>query len=313
MSRADDLRPDPELPEEIKSAALDGKLVLFIGAGASMLLGLPSWGQLAHQALKSLNDERFINFAELNQLLQLDPKKQLSIAKVIADENNFDLNLAQYLKSKKSSKIYEYLNSIGAVCVTTNYDHELSPITDEEGDGSKPIESIKRISGANEFKTALLRYPGTVIHLHGDMDNQNEMIVTTRDYLQHYDNENVKYFLGELFEQYTVFFVGYGLEEAEILEHVLRRGGVTNEGDGAQKRRFAIQGFFNSDQPLYDQLRKYYQKSFGVKLIGFTRDYNDYVQLEKIIKDWAENIDVKPPALIDAQDEIDAIVGDDND
>jgi hypothetical protein len=310
MSRADDLRTDPELPEEIKNAALDGKLVLFIGAGASMLLGLPSWGGLAYQALKSLNDRGFINFAELNQLQQLDPKKQLSIAKVIAEEKAFDLNLAQYLDSSGNSRIYEFLNSIGAVCVTTNYDHELSPVTSLDTDGSKPLNGLKRVSGTDKFSTALLREPGTVIHLHGDMDNQSEMIITTKDYLEHYDNENVQHFLGELFEQYTVLFIGYGLEEAEILEHVLRRGSVRNEG--GTKKRFSVQGFFNSDQPLYDQLKKYYQKSFGVELIGFTRDFKDYSQLEKIIKDWSEELDVKPPALIDAHDEIDAIVGEDD-
>jgi len=313
MSRAGDLRTDPELPDEVKNAALDGKLVLFIGAGASMLLGFPSWGGLAYKALKSLNNKGFINFAELEQLQQLDPKKQLSIAKVIADEKEFDLNLAQYLVSDRDSRIYEFLNSIGAVCVTTNYDHELSPETVVVDDDSKPSEFLKRVSGVDEFKTAFLREPGTVIHLHGDMDNPNEMIVTTRDYLEHYDNENVKFFLGELFEQYTVLFVGYGLEEAEILEHVLRRGNVRYEGVGVAKKRFSVQGFFNSDQPLYDQLKKYYQKSFGVELIGFTRDFKDYIQLEKIIKDWAEELDVKPPATVDAHSEIDAIVGDDND
>jgi hypothetical protein len=310
MSRADDLRPDPELPEEVKNAALDGKLVLFIGAGASMLLGLPSWGGLAFQALTSLNEKGFINFAELNQLQQLDPKKQLSIAKVIAEEKEFDLNLVQYLSSNGKSKIYDFLNSIGAVCVTTNYDHELSPATLLGADSSRPLNSLKRVSGADQFSTALLRDPGTVIHLHGDMNNPSEMIVTTKDYLEHYDDKNVQYFLGELFEQYTVLFIGYGLEEAEILEHVLRRGSVRDEG--ATKKRFSIQGFFNSDQPLYDRLKQYYQKSFGVELIGYTRDFKDFIQLEKIIKDWSEELDVKPPALIDAHDEIDAIVGEDD-
>lgn len=313
MSRANDLRSDPDLPREIKEAALDGKLVLFIGAGASMLVGMPSWGGLAYEALKSLRVENFINFAELEQLQCLDPKKQLSIAKVIADEKGFDLKLDQYMSAKEDSKIYEYLNSIGAVCVTTNYDHELSPNIKNESDGSIPVASLKRISGADEISTAFLRDPGTVIHLHGDMDKAEDMIVTTRDYLEHYDNDNVKEFLGELFEQYTILFIGYGLEEAEILEHVLRRGNVRDEGEGVALKRFSLQGFFNSEQPLYEQLSKYYKKSFGVELIGFTRDHKDYAQLEKIIKDWEEDVEVRPPSHLDGQNEIDAIVGADDD
>ncbi len=313
MSRANDLRSDPDLPKEIEEAALDGKLVLFVGAGTSMLLGMPSWGGLAYMALKSLREAKFINFAELEQLQCLDPKKQLSIAKVIAEEQRFDLKLDQYMLASGDSKIYEYLNAIGAVCVTTNYDHELYPTINNVGGGSTPVERLKRISGANEIKTAFLRDPGAVIHLHGDMDKPDEMIVTTRDYLEHYDNENIQHFLGELFKEYTILFVGYGLEEAEILEHVLRRGDVRDEGEGAVLRRFSLQGFYNSDQPLYEQLKKYYQKSFGVELIGFTRDHKDYAQLEKIIKDWAEDIEVRPPSHLGGQSEIDAVVGEDDD
>lgn len=296
MSGARSLRPDPELPVQIKESAENGKLVLFVGAGASMLLGMPSWDGLASSALHSLRENGYINFAELNQLKTLDPKKQLSIARVVADDNDFDLNLSQHLTGKHESKIYDHLNSIGAVYVTTNYDHELIPSTpDTEPDKLK--ESVKRISYPNDFNTVLLKNPGTVIHLHGDMLNPESMIVTTRDYLQHYDHESVISFLAKLFEEYTVLFVGYGLEEAEILEHVLRRGGVRREQVGT--RRYSLQGFFNSEQPLYERLIDYYDKSFGVELIGFTRDNRDYAQLEKIIKDWAEEIDVRPPPTTD--------------
>ena len=33
----------PKLPSELENAAKDGRLVLFVGAGASMLVGMPSW------------------------------------------------------------------------------------------------------------------------------------------------------------------------------------------------------------------------------------------------------------------------------
>ena len=67
------------------------------------------------------------------------------------------------------------------------------------------------------------------------------MVVTTKEYLEHYDHDNVQQFLGELFEKKTVVFLGYGLEELEMLEHILRRGQVKQTGD---RRRFAVQGFF---------------------------------------------------------------------
>ena len=90
--------------------------------------------------------------------------------------------------------------------------------------------------------------------------------------------------------------MGYGLDEAEILEHILRRAGAQHI---EEKKRFALQGFFISQDPLYRRLYAYYKQSFGINLIGYIRDYKDYGQLEHISKTWAEQIEVRPAALVD--------------
>lgn len=308
MSKANELQHLPILPEEIKDAALDGRLVLFVGAGASMLLGMPSWSGLASAALSDLRNKGALNYSELDQLKVLDPKKQLSIAQLIASEIEYDLCLPKHLTTSKNSSIYDHLNSIGAVCVTTNYDEELAPIYCSTKDGSKTPATVKRIIGAENFKISHLKEPGTVIHLHGSISVPNTMIVTTKDYLAHYDKEFVETFLTELFENKTVLFIGYGLEETEILEHILRRAGIKDE---TEKKRFSLQGFFATQHPLYHRLGEYYRKSFGVHLIGFLRDFEDYRQLEVIIKDWSEKLDVKPPALVDDLAEMERILAND--
>jgi hypothetical protein len=81
---------------------------------------------------------------------------------------------------------------------------------------------------------ALLSQPNTVIHLHGSLREPETMIMTTSDYISRYaaynrssndpQTENpVLTFLSFLFQHRTVLFIGYGLEELEILEYVLRR------------------------------------------------------------------------------------------
>ena len=87
MSRASDLREIPPLPDKIIRASLNGNFILFVGAGLSMMLGLPSWEGMVWQALSDLKDIGLINFSELDQLKNLDAKKQLSIARLIAEEN----------------------------------------------------------------------------------------------------------------------------------------------------------------------------------------------------------------------------------
>ena len=54
MSKAQDLREIFDPPDEIIQAGLNCELVLFVGAGASMLLELPSWAGLATVALGEL-------------------------------------------------------------------------------------------------------------------------------------------------------------------------------------------------------------------------------------------------------------------
>ncbi len=306
MGRVPDLREIFDPPDEIVQAGLNGDLVFFIGAGASMLLGLPSWSGLAAKALEDLRQDGYLNYSEIEQLNGLDPKKQLSIACSIAEDNRYELGLTKHFVGKsEGDSIYKAINDIGCSCVTTNYDDLLAPRFVDVKDGSATAASVNRVYEKEKFFAKLLNEPGAVVHLHGAISKPETMIVTTKDYLKHYDHENVKEFLGELFEKKTILFLGYGLEEAEILEHILRRGSVKPTSD---RRRFALQGFFLSQRPLYENLYTYYEKSFGVHLLGFVRDHENYKRLEAIIKTWANQIEVRKPPLAADNDFMDEVL-----
>lgn len=307
MSKAPDLREIIPLPNDVTQAGLDGNLILFVGAGVSQLLGLPSWQGLAAYILEDLRIANYLNYSEIEQLQTQDAKKQLSIAKLIAEENEFKLDFGQYLRGKtEGDSIYKAINDIGCSCVTTNYDELLSPRFFKSKDGSKTSIITNRVSEKEKFFAKLLNEPGTVVHLHGCESKPETMVVTTKEYLEHYDHDNVKHFLGELFKRKTVVFLGYGLEESEILEHILRRGQVNPIGD---PRRFAVQGFFRSQQPLYEKLYNYYEKSFGVHLLGFIRDHDNYKGLEAIVNSWAPHIEIQEPPLVEDKEFMDKVLG----
>lgn len=307
MSEIPNLRDIPDLPQEIKRAALDGHLILFVGAGTSMLLGLPSWRGMARRQLECLRKRGVLNFSDIEQLNNLNAKKQLSIAVQIAEDKNISLDLTNGLTGfSEGSSIYKSINDIGCVCVTTNYDKLLSPRFSYAQDDSATPATLNRIYEKHRLLTKHLDTPGTVIHLHGAVDDPDNMVVTTREYLKHYDDSHVQAFLSDLFARKTVLFIGYRLEEDEILEHILRRGDARKS---YERKRFALQGYYLSEKPLYEKLYNYYQNSFGVHAIGFIRDYKNYKQQEDIFEDWSPKIVVKPPPLAADIDKINEVLG----
>ena len=306
MSKVQDLREIFDPPDEIIQAGLNGELIIFVGAGVSMLLKLPSWDDLANKALDELRKMKYLNYSEIDQLKQLNPKKKLSIARLIADENKIKIDLTKYFTGKtEGNSIYKSINDIGCTCVTTNYDELLAPrFIEVDKKDSTTNAQIQRITERDKLFPKVLNEPGTVVHLHGAISNQETMILDTKQYLEHYDHENVQVFLRELFKKKTILFLGYGLEEAEILEYILRKGSAkaTNE-----RKRFVLQAFFNSQKPLYDNLHTYYEKFFGMYLLGILRDHENYKCLEKIVNLWANQIKVRKPALtndVDFMDEV---------
>jgi hypothetical protein len=295
-------------PPEILNAGLNGDLVLFVGAGASMLLGLPSWGGLAAKAMEDLRSAGYLDYSSMEQLLYLDPKKQLSIARLLSIANGHDLKLERHLLGfSEGDSIYKAINDIGCSCITTNYDELLAPRFNASSDGSTTPPQVLRVYKREELLAKHLNRPGTVVHLHGAVSDPKTMIVSTKDYLEHYDHPKVQEFLDELFHKKVVLFLGYGLEEAEILEHILRRGRVSSS---RERRRFALQGFFRSQAPLYDNLHRYYETSFGVHLLGFERDRENFRCLERILKSWVSTIEVRKPPLATDVEFMEEVLGD---
>lgn len=308
MSQVPEISHDPSLPDEIIQAALNGNLILFVGAGISRLLNLPSWSELADKIMKELRKKEFLDYSEIEQLKILDAKQRLSIAELIAsDKYDIRNQIKSYLSNaSETNNIYKVLNDIGSSCVTTNYDTLLSPRFNETKDGSTTARPVKRLSEPEQFLPNWLNEPGTVIHLHGSVENPETMIITAKDYLEHYGKEKVRVLLKYLFSNHVVLFLGYGLEEVEILEHILRWGEAQK---ASERRKFTLQGFFRSEQPLYENLYKYYESSFGIHLIGFERDKENYGAQERIIKSWAERIEIKKRPLADDVEFMNEVLG----
>lgn len=297
----------PPIPLEVKQAASEANLVIFVGAGVSKLMGCPSWDQFADAALRQLVAQDLITFGDVQQLSHLPAKQRLSISLQVSMSNSESrpLDYAALIQPKRpsDSRVYEYLNGIGCAYVTTNYDRFLDSMPRRTTAGAPDAEgeavgkdAPELICWPRQLKGLRLREPGTVIHLHGSIDEPESMVMTTPQYLIHYDDKRVQDFLDELFDRHTVLFLGYGLEEWEVLEHILRKG---RRHAGKQRKRFMLTGFYSHQEKTFSHLYDYYEESFGVRLIHFSLDHMEYAQLEKIMEDWAGNLEVGDPLLAD--------------
>ena len=207
-------------------------MVLFIGAGISKLLGLPLWPELARRVLEDLVEKGMFNLNEIKDIKSSEPQQVLSIAGLFYGEKCIREEIAKHLQKPEQEGIYRNINNIGCVYVTTNYDELLAPhYSSRTGETQKP-ERTERVYAREKIRPSLLDKPGTVIHLHGCIDDPATMIVTIKDYLEHYDSDNIQEFLRHLFRKKVVVFLGYGLEEIEILKYIFRQVKIKKIEDG---------------------------------------------------------------------------------
>lgn len=322
----------PAVPAGLREAAQRGTLVPFVGAGASRLGGCPGWSEFADGALQRFVDQGKFTYSQLEQIRYLSPRLKLSLARALEDEHKIAIDFRQLLHPRdrseelKGRRLYGSLSKLGKTFVTTNYDEWL----DEEL--AEPVLSLsageavataaiptKRtvIHRTVDLIPAALNEPNTVIHLHGSVLDPNGLILTTRDYVRHYANDRfagepaqenrVLTFLEHLFTHKTVLFVGYGLEELEILEYIIlkRRSAA---GERPEARHYLLQGFFSHEEQVLRTLRTYYLNECGIELIPFLRDQKDREQLLDVLEEFARQVPASAPMVLQRAQEMEALL-----
>ena len=160
-------------------------------SGISRLVGCPSWDGFADRVLKQLVPG-CIDHYELSQINSIkDPKKRLSIAKIIAKRNKVAIDYGKIFDvTLRPGNIYESLNAFKCTFVTTDYEKKIAP-NSRRADREDQWRFFRR----DQLLGSKLDVNGNVIHLHGCSDAPESMIITTKDYLEHYSSREVQDFL----------------------------------------------------------------------------------------------------------------------
>ena len=310
----------PDVPQGVQEAAQLGNLVPFIGAGVSRLAGCPSWIGFADGALQLLIRTGNLSYSEYDQIKDLNPRVKISLARALAKEKGVAIDYRALLHTvpkhehKDGCDLYSNLFRLGNVFVTTNYDEWLdddripqsTPLARPENVDSTQLNRMRVVYKVEEFLPSLLSRPKTVVHLHGSVNEPEKMILTTQDYLRHYANDRwstnrgqenqVLTMLEELFRNKTILFIGYGLEEMEILEYAISKAS-TREYGKKREQHYMLRGFLSHEYSLSQSLASYYMNEFGIKMVSFNRDERDWSQLTNVIEKWASDIPASEPLI----------------
>ncbi|MGF7118380.1 SIR2 family protein [Methanobacterium oryzae] len=300
------IEPVPELQSEIIDAINNKNLAIFIGAGVSRLIGCDSWAELANNLLstcfstKKSNGSTCINYAEKNKLSQdNDLKKVITICHgILKQNNNEELFFKQleesFLKDKQIespnvyTELYQILHSnsdlgdISGTYITTNADEHFDEFFDED--------LRETLSDPDEFKTSEIGHI-KLYHIHGSISHRNTLVFTVNQYINRYNHQKFVEVLKEIFNRYVILFIGYGLDEFELIDFLITKLGLDKkaEEEKTELKNFIIKPYYTHEKNILDFDQLYYNK-MGITVLGYQIDENGYDQLYHVLKKWNEDI-----------------------
>jgi len=293
----------PAIPTEFLQILPSGKVVIFLGAGVSRLMGHPSWNELADRSFKYLIETNNFSHADFDVLKRLNPRQKLSIAVDIYKSKGHDpkVLIREAIKAQGEAypRVFELLGDISVPFVTTNYDDCLLDVAQskpilstQQGDmaGEQNLNSKRQkpVSEKAKILTTLLTANDIVIYLHGRLADDSQLVISTKDYVEHYRDDVVREFLDHLFENYHVLFIGYGLEEEEIIDFIVRKKPAHKEIS-----HFRLIPAFSHEEKLMEHLGNYYSNQCQVRLVPYLIDSIGHRQLEIVLEAWLPTIKAK--------------------
>src|SRR5437588_2798760 len=222
--------------------------ILFVGAGVSMAVGLPSWQTLVDHLLNELDldpgvidgmSDGYQMLAEFYRLKQggLGPLRSWL-------DRNWKVASDRVAKSQLHKLIVEL--DFPAI-YTTNYDRNLETAFEIHNKPYAKITNAKQIAEAAEDVTHIIKY-------HGDFDDDSSLVLTETDFLGRlsFDSPLDIKFRSDALGR-TILFIGYSMSDPNI-RLLLHNIWQTWERSGHKDYRPRSFVFMPSSNPLQEAL-----------------------------------------------------------
>jgi hypothetical protein len=245
------------LLEELARQIRDRNVVLFAGAGLSMPLGLPSWGDLMRHVAQELGYDPDVLIRPGADYLQLAEYYKLQNDSIGPLRSWMDRTWSVQDEQLRTSRVHNQIVDLKLPFIyTTNYDRNIERAFELRNEKFSKIVSVLDVAKASADRTHIVKF-------HGDFDDENSLVLTESDYFDRLNFESpldIK-FRSDILGR-SVLFVGYSLNDLNLRVLLYRMNRLWESSRYAGKRPMSYIFLLNPD-PVQERVLE----SRGVRAI----------------------------------------------
>jgi SIR2-like domain len=196
-----------------------GRAIAWVGAGPSVDIGLPTWGQLAEIILDKCKRkpnrflEQIIKYYEDSKFPEMFDQVAIGYGKPFLIDC-----LSEVIKDPGGEgEAYKALSKLNFLAYfTTNFEQILLRHLEASGLAFQPYLNTHEDLASIDVDTI-----PTIVHAHGRLDKPDTLIVTRADYQRFYKNGDHQYFRDFIFSfliRDRIVFIGYSLKDPDLIQ-----------------------------------------------------------------------------------------------
>ncbi|WP_019105414.1 SIR2 family protein [Pantoea ananatis] len=195
------------IPNQLKKAIEQKKLLIFLGAGISARLGLPLWKEIVAKTLENPDIHKGLDY---KKALENDLFTPLEVLDKIKEQNKKTIyqTFERETHSDKKDVIYTKLMKISKKFITTNYDQLLEANTGIDKIDNTSTFNLQKIDEKDSF----------ILKIHGCRSAIDNAVIFSSDYESLYNSSSPlgglsKFQLTKLISSHSCLFIGYSLND----------------------------------------------------------------------------------------------------
>ena len=233
--------------EDLISAYHDKSIILFVGAGVSKNLGLPTWSELIEHIAQELGYDPEI-YKSFGNDLALAEYFRVKTGNIGPLRSWMDTNWHSDKINLEESKIHKLIANLKfPIIYTTNYDRWIERSYDLYKKKYTKIADVSDITKIRDGVTQIIKF-------HGDFDNDKTIVLDESSYYERLEFESpLDIKLRSDVLGTSVLFIGYSLTDVNLrfLFYKLAKLWKSNSGGGVQPRSYV---FTHRPNPIQEKI-----------------------------------------------------------